>query len=127
MKSNFPKIIFAIILSSFLYVSCGEEKAKKEVEKVMDKITACAQSLELCEEDCGKPTQEQLDAWEECYSQCIQGYFSPPEYTFWECQNLCDQAVFGDNTEKLCKNNCKEKFYACVFGANWKDKNIKKP
>lgn len=119
MKINSPKIIFAIILSSLLNVSCGNEVA-------IEHIANCASILESCEENC-KPTQVQLDAFINCDQICFFNHKENGFDSYYECRLFCETEIYGSETPYQCEKKCKEAFYECVFGPDWKDLNIKRP
>ena len=131
MRSHLPKIIFTIIFSSTLLVSCGnEENNNEQAKKLLDHLVECSEKFESCKALCPpRPTKEQMARYYDISTTLCNGN-NPPfdQWDSYECHLYAANAVFGDEDYDIwCNDRCVEEYYACIFGDEWEGLNLKKP
>lgn len=111
---------FFILPSLIIVMACGNE------EKIINHFAECARQQEICEDGC-ELTQEQEAALEACYNMCIFNWEQNGFSSQYACIVFCQQGPNGPEAVAKCKKECKEDFYECGFGPDWRDLNIRRP
>lgn len=132
MKSTLSKLIFTIILSSLLFVSCGNgNEENDEAKKLLDHLIECSELFEPCKANCPpRPTKDQMDLYWSILTSFCNGF--PPDESNppseYECHLFAANQVFGDQYyDMYCNDRCVREYYACIFGDQWEGLNLKKP
>lgn len=118
MKNQFQNLLIFFIL--IVLASCGQE------EKIINHFADCAKKQEICETGC-ELTETEESELEDCYNMCFFNWQENGFSSLLACIEYCQNQPFGPVAVAVCKKECKESFYECGFGPEWRDLNIVEP